>query len=386
MTSKRDYYEVLGVTKTSTRIEIDKAYRRLAIKFHPDSNREDVEATVKFKEATEAYEVLSDQDKRQRYDAYGHAGVDGNVGRYADVNEIFEAFGGMFEGTVFGDLFGQSQGRRGKRVRRGADLRCDLTLTLEEAVRGAKKQLKIRRHAICAGCGGSGAAAGSQPEPCRRCNGRGQVVQNAGFVRVQTTCPTCSGTGSTIGTPCEECRGSGLEDRNVTLEVEIPAGVDDGMRVRLPGEGDPSPDGGPAGDCYCFVSVEPHSLFQRDGLQLLLSLPVSYSQAVLGAEIDVPTLDGPRKLTIGPGTHSGDVSRLRGLGVPDPRGGRRGDLLVEVQIEVPKKISARQRELLRELAELEHEHVLPQKRSFLEKIRAFFEGDELTKKPDLPAT
>jgi molecular chaperone DnaJ len=375
MTAKRDYYEVLGVTRTSTRIEIDKAYRRLAIKFHPDSNRDDQEATTKFKEATEAYEVLSDAEKRQRYDRYGHAGVDASVGQYADVNDIFDAFGGMFEGTIFGDLFGQSVGgRRGKRVRRGADLRCDLTLTLEEAVRGTKKQLRLRRHSVCGKCGGSGAAVGSQPEPCRRCGGRGQVVQNAGFVRVQTTCPSCGGAGTTIGTPCDGCEGSGLEEQTVTLEVEIPAGVDDGMRVRLPGEGDPSPDGGPPGDCYCFVGIEPHSLFQREGSHLLLSLPISYAQAVLGAELDVPTLDGSRKLQIEPGTHSGDVLRLRGLGVPDPRGGRRGDLLVHVQIEVPKKVSPRQRELLQELAELEHESVLPQKRSFLEKIKGFFEG------------
>jgi molecular chaperone DnaJ len=374
MAAKQDYYEVLGVSRTATKNEIDKAYRRLAIKYHPDSNREDPEATAKFKDASEAYEVLGDADKRQRYDQFGHAGVNGQASGFRDVEDIFEAFGNVFEGTIFGDMFGGGGGgRQGRRARRGSDLRCDVTLTLEEAVRGAKKTLQFRRRVVCQTCTGSGAAAGSKPEACRRCGGRGQVVQSAGFVRVQTACPSCRGKGNVVSSPCKPCGGSGLEERAVSLEVDIPAGVDDGMRVRLPGEGEPSPENGAPGDCFCFVTVEPHALFRREDQHLILQLPISYSQAVLGADIEVPTLDGPQSLRIDPGTQSGELFRLRGLGVPDARGGRRGDLIIQAVIEVPKKVSSQQAQLLRQLADLEHESVLPEKKSFMDKLRHFFD-------------
>lgn len=370
MAGKRDYYEVLGVQRSATEKEIAVAYRKLAMKFHPDANPGDDTATEKFKEAAEAYEVLSDSEKRPRYDQYGHQGVEAGAPHFTDVEDIFEAFGDMFSGGVFGDLFGR---RRGRKQRRGADVRCDVTLTLEEAARGITKPVEFARSKRCEKCDGSGAKPGSSPETCRRCGGRGQVVQSAGFVRVQTSCPSCHGAGTLITHPCDECRGNAYVAIKVKMDVAIPAGVDDGMRVRLPGEGEPSPDGGPSGDCYCFISVRPHSIFKRDGKNLILQVPISYSQAVLGARLDVPTLSGPEQVEIPLGTQHGDVFRLRQRGVADPRGGGTvGDLLVQVYLEVPKKTSAKQQTLLRELAELEHTDVTPHRRSFLEKLRAYF--------------
>lgn len=381
MAEKTCYYEVLKIERTVGKVEIDRAYRKLAIKYHPDSNRDDEDAVAKFKEASEAYEVLSDSEKRERYDRHGHAGVE-SVHQFNDVEDIFEAFGDLFGGgggsSMFGDLFGSRGGGGGRRRgRRGADIRCDLTLTLEEAARGVEKDISFRRRMRCETCGGSGAAEGSKPTTCNTCDGRGQVIQSAGILRVQTACPTCSGTGQQISQPCGDCRG-GLQNKRAELTVTIPAGVDDGMRVRVPGEGEASPDGGPIGDCYCFISVKPHELFKRDGSHLILQLPVSYSQAALGAEIEVPTLDGRHELRLEPGTQSGDVFTIRGMGVTNPRGGRAGDLLVQVFIEVPKHLSADQERLLRELAELEHESVLPHRKSFLEKLRTFFDADTQT--------
>lgn len=373
MSSKRDLYEVLNVARTASQDEIAKAYRKLALKYHPDSHPGDEDATRKFKEAAEAYEVLSDQSKRARYDQYGHAGVDGQAGGrgFNDVSDIFEAFGDVFGGTIFEDFFGGRSSGRG-RVRRGADLRCDVTLELEEAAKGTKKTISLTRYAKCEECTGTGAAKGSQPETCRRCSGRGQVVQSTGILRVQTTCPSCRGTGKTISNPCGTCDGEGLQPREQRLEVSIPAGVDDGMRVRLTGEGQPSPDGGPAGDAYCFVHVRPHQIFKRDGSDLILQLPITYSQAALGTTIEVPTLDGRMPLTIDSGTQSGTVFRLRGLGVPDPHSRSKGDLLVQTIIEVPKKLNKRQQELLRELAEIEHEYVTPERKGFLDRIKDYF--------------
>ena len=374
MAEKTCYYEVLRVDRSASKAEIDRAYRKLAIKYHPDSNRDDETAVEKFKEATEAYEVLSDQEKRERYDRHGHAGVDG-VHQFNDVEDIFEAFGDLFGGGMFGDLFGSRGGGRGRRARRGADLRCNVTLTLEEAARGIEKEISFRRRSRCDSCDGSGAAAGSEPVRCSTGDGRGQVIQSAGILRVQTACPNCSGTGQQINNPCGDCRGSGLQNKKAELTVNIPAGVDDGTRLRVQGEGEASPDGGPVGDCYVFITVKPHSLFKRDGSHLILQLPISYSQATLGAEIEVPTLDGPQNLTIAPGTQNGDVFTLNGQGVVDPRTRGKGDLLVQVFIEVPKKLSAEQEKLLRELAKLDHESVLPHRTTFLEKLRSFFDPE-----------
>jgi molecular chaperone DnaJ len=363
------------VSRSATKVEIDRAYRKLAIKFHPDSNRDDPSATEKFKECSEAYEVLTDAEKRARYDQFGHAGLGGGGGsQFTD----FDSFGDIF-GDVINDFFGGGGGRtrRGgaKRKSRGADIRCDVTLTLEEAARGVSKEISFRRRSACETCDGSGAAPGSQPVVCATCGGRGQVIQSAGILRVQTNCPTCRGAGKTISQPCSACRGSGLVTEKATLTVDIPAGVDDGMRVRLQGEGEASADGGPRGDCYCFINVRPHELFRRDGQNLILQFPISYSQAALGAEVEVPTLDGRTQLRIDPGTQSGDVFRIAGCGVVQPGGSRKGDLLVQTVIEVPKKLSEAQAKLLRELAELEHESVLPQTKSFFEKLKTFFDPE-----------
>ncbi len=369
MADKADYYEVLGVSRTATAKEIATAYRQKAIKYHPDSNPGDENATRMFKQAAEAYEVLSDADKRARYDRYGHAGLAGNTTQFHDVEDIFDMFGG-----IFGDLFGGS--RHARRTHRGSDIRCDVTLDLEEAARDVRKTVEFQRSRTCEQCSGSGAAPGSTRETCRRCGGHGQVVQAAGILRVQTTCPTCRGAGTVVARPCQRCRGSGFVAGTVRREIHIPAGVDNGIRLRLAGEGEPSPDGGPPGDCYCFIHVREHALFHRDGSHLILKLPIAYSQAALGATIEVPTLGGRDTLTIPAGTQSGEVFRLRRRGMPDPNGGPRGDLLVQTIIEVPKKLHPEQETLLRRLAELEHAEVTPQRRSFLDKLRDYFASTE----------
>ncbi|MDA7949860.1 MAG: molecular chaperone DnaJ [Pirellulaceae bacterium] len=375
MSGKRDYYEVLEVTREASEKEITRAYRRLAVKYHPDSNIGNEEVTQKFKEAAEAFEVLGDTQKRARYDRYGHAGVSGasGGGGFHDVSEIFEAFGDIFGGggSPFGDIFGGS-GRGGPRRHRGADIRCEVTLTLEEAAEGITKTVHVNRHKACEACEGSGCKDGAKPISCSTCSGLGQVVQSAGILRVQTTCPTCQGTGEKIDDPCLSCRGEKFIQEKIALELPIPAGIDDGMKIRLTGEGEPSPDGGPAGDCYCFVHVKEHAIFKRDGRSLVIQVPISYSQAALGTTIEIATLNGPHKLTIPMGTQSGELFRVQGKGVCDPRGGRKGDLLVHVYIEVPKKPSTDQEKLLRELAELEHNDVTPERKSFLETIKNYF--------------
>lgn len=374
MANKRDYYEILGVSRTASEKEIASAYRKLAVKYHPDSNPGNEEAVAKFKEAAEAYEVLSDSQKRNRYDQFGHAGFEGAGGgqQFHDVEDIFEAFG-----SIFGDLFGGGGGgRRGRRVRRGADVRCDVNLSLEEAAQGCKKTVEIARRALCKTCQGNGSKPGSQRTQCRKCGGHGQVIQSAGILRVQTTCPSCQGVGSIVTEPCESCRGQGAVAERTQQEIQIPAGIDDGMRIRISGEGEASPDGGPPGDCYCFVSVKRHKLFQRDGNNLILQMPISYTQAALGATIEVPTLGGKGTLRIEPGTQSGEVFRLRNKGVPDPRSGSIGDLLVQTFIEVPKHLTDEQEKTLRKLAEMEHKEVTPHRKSFLERIREYFAPSE----------
>jgi len=261
-------------------------------------------------------------------------------------------------------------------VHRGRDVRCHVTLDLEEAASGVTKTVEFQRSTACRKCKGTGAMPGSSRERCRRCGGHGQVVQSAGILRVQTTCPSCGGSGQIISRPCTACNGTGYEAETVRRDVGIPAGIDDDMRVRLTGEGEPSPDGGPPGDCYCFVSVREHPLFHRDGKHLVLEFPITYTQAVLGATIEIPTLSGPDSLTIPAGTAAREVFRLRRRGMPDPRGGQKGDLLVQTYIEVPKRLNARQKELLHQLAEVEHAEVTPQRRSFLDKLRDYFTSNE----------
>jgi molecular chaperone DnaJ len=370
MASKRDYYEVLGVERSATHKDIADAYRKLALKFHPDRNPSNEDAVAKFKEAAEAFEVLSDEGKRARYDRYGHAGVEGGVHQFTDVNDIFEAFGDILGGGLFGDLFGG--GRRGNRPRKGDDVACQLTIDLFEAARGVTKTVEIERHEMCAECRGTGAKPGSRPETCRYCGGRGQVVQSSGIFRVQTTCPACQGAGQLVKDPCTKCRGAAYVLKKVFREVKVPAGVDHHMRVRLPGEGEPSPNGGPSGDCYCVVDLVEHPLFERDGHDLICRVPINYAQAALGATIQVPTLEGTEDLEIPIGTQPGEVFKLRRRGMPDPRGRGKGDLLVVVNVEVPKSLTPKQEKLLRDLAAEEKTNVSQHRKSFLEKLKDYF--------------
>jgi len=376
MATKRDYYEVLGVPRTASREEIAQAYRRLALKYHPDRNPNNPEAVEKFKEASEAFEVLNDPEKRQIYDRYGHAGLEGggHVREFRDVEDIFEAFSDIFADSIFADLFGSPfRTRRGRRrAQPGADVRCDLTIDLLEAARGTTKTIRFQRREVCPRCSGSGAKPGTQPESCRYCGGRGQIVQRSGFISIQTSCPACRGAGAVIREACPECRGEGTVLKQVQREVRIPAGVDNDTRLRLEGEGDVSLQGGPPGDCYVFISVQEHPFFRREGQHLICQVPITYSQAVLGATIQVPTLEGKEDMEIPPGTASGQVFRLRGRGMPDPRYRGRGDLLVEVVIDVPKRLSAEHERLLRELAKIEHADVMPRRKSFLEMLKHFF--------------
>jgi molecular chaperone DnaJ len=371
MAAKRDYYEVLGVARAASNAQIAQAYRKLALQYHPDRNPGDEEAVEKFKEAAEAFDVLNNQEKRQLYDRYGHAGVEGGTPHFRDVGDIFEAFSDIFGDSLFGDLFGASR-RGGRRVRRGGDVRCEVVLDLVEAARGATKAVQFQRHERCADCRGTGAKAGTQPDVCRYCGGQGRVVQSTGIFSFQSTCPACHGAGSTIKDPCGTCRGAGVVPRRVTREVRIPAGVDNHTRVRIDGEGEASPDGGPPGDCYCFINVREHPLFEREGQHLICQVPISYSQAVLGATIQVPTLDGKEDLAITAGTQSGEVFKLRGRGMPDPRHRGRGDLLVQVHIEVPKKLSPEHESLLRDLARIERTDVTPKRKNFFERLKEYF--------------
>ena len=374
MAAQRDYYEVLGVARTANDGEIAGAYRKLAIKYHPDKNPGDQEAIDRFKEAAEAFEVLNDREKRSRYDRYGHAGLNGggfHAHHFSDVEDIFSAFG-----DIFGDLFGGGRSR----PRKGRDVRCDVTLTLHEAAAGCTKSVEFHRHETCEECQGSGAAKGSRREVCGYCRGQGRVIQSAGIVRMQTTCPACHGEGSTVKNPCGSCRGTGQKLKNVVTEVQIPAGVDDEMRVRIAGQGEPSPNGGPPGDCYCFISVLAHPLFERDGQHLVCRVPITYAQAALGTTLEVPTLEGRGELTVPAGTQSGQVFRMGGKGMPDPRRRGLGDLLVQVVIEVPKKLSKEEQALLRDLAELEHKHVAPERKGFFDKLKDYFTAEEETTK------
>lgn len=376
MVTKRDYYEVLGVERTAGPEDVKRAYRKLAMKYHPDKNPGDKEAEQKFKEAAEAFEVLGDPEKRSRYDRFGHQGLEGTgFHEFTNIDEVFDMFGDLFG---FGSIFGNRRGRR-RGPRPGNDLQVGMRLTLHEAANGVTKEVHLRRHARCSTCSGSGAAPGSSPKQCAMCGGRGQVIQAQGPFRIQTTCPTCRGAGQVISDPCNDCRGTGLVEEKKTLPVDAPPGVDTGMRLRVRGQGEPGDPGAPNGDLYVLIEIEPHPFFERDGNNLFCRVPISYTQAALGAHVDVPTLEGTESLEIPAGTQTGHVFRLKKKGMPDPRDHRRGDLLIEVYIEVPRKLQKRQQELLRELAELEKVHVNPEQKSFFERIRDYFVPDEHAK-------
>jgi len=370
MVDQRDYYEVLGVDRRASSAEITAAYRKLAIRFHPDKNPGDAEAATRFKEAARAFEVLSDGDLRGRYDRYGHAGVEGGRRHeFNDISDVFEAFGDLFGGGVFGG------GRaRGTRARRGRDVFCQVSLSLLEAARGTTRTVEFDRHETCGECDGSGARKGTKPQSCDYCGGRGQVIQSAGVFRLQTTCPACRGAGSVIRDRCTACGGEGLRLEHVSRTVTIPAGVDRDVRVRLAGEGEPGGQGGPPGDCFCVIEIEDHPFLAREGRDLHCEVPVSFTQAALGAVVDVPTLDGPKPLEIARGTQPGDVIRVRGLGMPEVRGRGIGDLHVHVHVEVPRSLSPRAEELLRELAAEEQAAVTPKRSSFFSRLTEYFSG------------
>lgn len=371
-TSKRDYYEVLGVNKAASQDEIKKAYRQAALKYHPDRNRDDPDTETKFKSAAEAYEVLSDAEKRQRYDQYGHAGLRGAAGHdftHMDVDDIFSVFEDIFGGSIFGGH------RRGRRAR-GADLQVQVEIELSDVATGCEKTIEFKRSEYCDKCSGSGAAPGTAKKTCPACGGYGQVEQNSGFGaifgRVITTCPTCHGEGQRVDKPCSKCRGTGQHPKKRTVKVKIPGGIEDGQAVRLRGEGDPGPKGASPGDLHCVVTVKPHPFLERHNNNLICKIPISFTQATLGTKLDVPTLRGKAELNIPRGTQYGQLFRLRGIGLPDLRTGMVGDELVQVMIEMPKRLSKDQQTLLRQFAETENEEVLPESKGFFSKLMEYF--------------
>jgi molecular chaperone DnaJ len=374
MVDQRDFYEVLGVDRRATSAQITDAYRKLAIKFHPDKNPGNAEAAARFKEAARAFEVLSDADLRGRYDRYGHAGLQGGrQHEFNDIGDVFEAFGDLFGGGIFGEAFGGGR-KRTNRPRKGRDVFCQVSLSLVEAARGVTKTVSFTRHELCGTCDGSGAKKGTTPQACEYCGGQGQVIQTAGVFRLQTTCPACRGAGSVIREKCGACGGEGVTPEQVERRVTIPAGVDSDVRVRLAGEGEPGGNGGPPGDCYCVIEIEEHPFLTREGRDLHCEVPITFSQAALGATVDVPTLDGAKPLQIARGIQPGDVIRVRGLGMPEVRGRGVGDLHVHVHVEVPKTLSPKAEALLRELAAEEHAAVSPKRSSFFSRLAEYFQA------------
>lgn len=365
--SKHDYYEILGIEKNSTDREIKSAYRRLAVKYHPDKNPDDKEAEEKFKEAAEAYAILSDSQKRSRYDQFGHSGIGGPGGSgfdpgFTNIEDIFDLFG-------FGDMFGGGSARRSG-AQRGADLRYDFEISLEEAAAGKDAKIKIPRLETCEECEGSGAEKGSSPETCITCNGAGQTRYQQGFFSVMRTCPNCSGKGQIIKNPCKQCSGAGRIEKHKNLEVKIPAGVETGSRLRIGGEGEAGVGGGMSGDLYVVIHVAEHEAFERQGSNLYTSVPISFAQAALGADIDVKTLEGNEELKIPPGTQTGTVFRIKGNGMPSLSGRGKGDLYVAVTLVTPKTLSRDQRKLLEQLSEVED--IDFQDEGFMDKVRNIF--------------
>ncbi len=379
MSEKRDYYEVLGVQKGASDAELKKAYRNLAKKYHPDVNPGNKEAEAKFKEANEAYEVLSDPQKRSRYDQFGHAGTDpngfgGGAGGFSDfdfggIGDIFETF---FGGSGFGG--GRSRSKRGPQ--KGADIKYSMEISFEEAAFGIEREINVSRMEVCSKCTGTGAKPGTNASTCQHCNGTGQVQikQNTPFGQfINTkTCDVCKGEGKIITDPCPACNGKGKLRNNVKLKINVPAGIDDGQTISLRGEGDPGSKGGPNGDLFLNIRVRPHPLFKRQGNDVVCEVPITFTQAALGAELEVPTLDGKVKYTVPEGTQTGSVFRLKGKGIPFLRGNGRGDQYVKVNIDVPKKLNEKQKAILKEFAELSGDEVHEQRKGFFDKMKDAF--------------
>ncbi len=375
--SKRDLYEVLGVNKDASDDDIKKAYRKLAMKFHPDRNPDNPKAEESFKEAKYAYEILSDSQKRAAYDQYGHAGIDPQAGMGGG-GAGGAGFGGFADafGDIFGDIFGGGRGGGGRsNVYRGADLRYNLEITLEEAARGTDKTIRIPTSAECDTCHGSGAKKGSEAKTCPTCGGAGQVRMQQGFFSIQQTCPKCHGSGRYIPNPCGDCGGVGRVKKQKTLEVKIPAGIDEGMRLRHSGHGEPGVNGGPSGDLYVEIHIKTHAVFQRDNDDLHCEMPISFATAALGGEIEIPTLDGAAKIRIPAETQTGKVFRLRGKGIKGVRSHVHGDLMCHVVVETPVNLTERQKELLRELEDttLGEKHN-PRAKGWMDKVKEFFGG------------
>ena len=371
--AKRDYYEVLGVGKNASADDIKRAYRRMAIKHHPDKNPGDKKAEANFKECAEAYEVLSDTEKRQRYDQFGHEGLRG-AGMHdfsrMNVEDIFSMFG--FEDFFSGIFGGRRRSSRRAGPTRGYDLETAVELTLNDIAKGAEKTIEFTRQDICGECNGNGCAKGSKPGRCPTCGGRGQVARGGGFFQMVSTCRQCGGSGQVITNPCRKCKGSSRVPKKRVVNIKIPAGVHEGQGIRVASEGEPGRGGGPKGDLYCYVRIKPHEFLQRDGNDLIAVVPISFTQAVLGTTVDVPSLNGTQGLKIPPGTQYGSVFRIKGQGLPNIRTRRTGDQLVQITIETPVKLNAKQKELLREFAKSENKSVSPQSKRFFEKLKKHF--------------
>ncbi len=375
--AKRDYYEVLGVSKNTSEADIKRAYRRMAMKYHPDKNPDDKEAEAKFKECAEAYEVLSDSEKRQRYDQYGHEGLRGiGMRDYAHMN--WQDIGSIFE-DVFGfdDFFSGIFGGRSRRAGRGGssrgyDLETTVELTLNDIAKGTEKTIDFTRQDTCPECNGSCSARGTAPGKCPTCGGTGQIASRGGFFQMVSTCPKCRGSGQVITNPCKKCKGTGRVPKKRIVNIKIPRGVHEGQGIRVTNEGEPGRKGGPRGNLYCYVRIKPHEFLQRDGNNLIAIVPISFTQAALGTTIDVPSLNGTRGLKIPPATQYGSVFRIKGQGLPDMRTGRTGDELVQVTIETPTKLNAKQKELLREFVKTENKTVSPQSKRFFDKLKKYF--------------
>jgi molecular chaperone DnaJ len=378
MASRRDYYEILGVDKGTSDADLKKAYRKLALKHHPDRNKGDDAAAEKFKEASEAYEVLSDGEKRKIYDQFGHDGLRGQGlgggGGAQHARDIFEQFfggggGGGGLDSLFGGLFGGG-GQRSTGPQRGSHLRVAVSIKLKDAFTGTERTLTVQRNETCEPCGGSGAKQGTSPERCGTCRGVGQVQRQQGFFMMQTPCPACAGAGEVIRDPCPACGGQGLVAGDSDIQIRVPAGIESGQQLRLSGEGEPGDRGGPRGDMFCVIRVEEHAFFARDGDNLMCEVPVTYSQLVLGCKVDIPSLEGAEKtLKVPAATQSGKILRMRGQGMPSIRGMGHGDLLVRLQLETPKKLTGRERELIEELAKLDGSQTEAGQKSFLERVK-----------------
>ncbi len=368
MAQKRDYYKVLGISREASEREIKAAYRKLAHEHHPDKNPEDKTAEDKFKEATEAYAVLSDSERRNQYDRFGHAGVRGVADDFSgSVQDIFS--------EIFGEFFGGGSGRGQRGAQRGSDLRYNLQVSFTDAAFGVEKEISLPRSEACNTCKGSGAKPGTRPEKCKTCDGYGQISVSRGFFTMAQTCPNCHGAGQVIVEKCVDCRGLGTKKVERKLTVKVPAGIDEGTQLRFVGEGEGGILGGGRGDLYVAIGIEPHPLFKREGYDVICDVPISFTQAALGAKIDVPTLDGMVNMQIEPSTQTGAIFRLRGKGIPHLRaekGDRRGDQLVRVRIEVPKKLSKKQKDLLKEFAALSGEDEFPDSKGFFDKVKELF--------------